>query len=101
MDAIQIVGWRVDQTAQAERQLPDLGGHSDGFALLRRHLQRCGMRDERLTVFAVELLIDADYPHIVQHGLRSLVFWFRIAISDGRQLMGDQDVDSIAGKDKP
>src|SRR5580693_4757958 len=55
------VGGRIGQAAEAQRQLSHLGGDSDDFALLWCHLERCGMRHERLPVFAVELLIDAYY----------------------------------------
>src|SRR5215469_134014 len=46
---------RSGKTAQAERQLADLGGDRDHLALLRRHLECRGMRDERFARLAVEL----------------------------------------------
>src|SRR6516164_2874452 len=87
--------WRRGEAAQAERQLSDLGGDRDHLALLWRHLERRGMGDEGFTVLAVELLVDPDHPHIVQHRFCSPVR----CLAAG-QLMGDQNVDLIAGKDK-
>jgi hypothetical protein len=54
------------------------------------------MGDERLAILAVELLINGDYPHVVQHRFCGLVRVVRVT----RQPMGDQEVDLVARKDK-
>src|SRR5271168_3931546 len=41
------------EAAKAERQLADLGGNRDDLALLWRHLECRGMRNERFAVLAV------------------------------------------------
>ena len=87
---------RHGEAAQAERQLADLGGDRDHLALLWCNLERRGMGDEGFAVLAVELLVDPDHPHVLQHGFCGLVLGLFLL----REPVSDQDVDLVAREDK-
>src|SRR5215472_11167512 len=54
------------------------------------------MRNQHFAVLGVELLVDPDHPHVLQHGLCGLV----LSLFLFRQSVSDQDVDLVAREDK-
>src|SRR5207253_3199338 len=77
----------------------DLAGYGNDLALLGRHFERRSLRDDGLSSFVVKLLVYANHPYIVQHGLGGrMMFGVRFAAAVVRERMGDQDVNLISGE---